>query len=199
MAELTFERVLELFAESDRRFEENLKKSKEAFTEELKESTEFWDKKMTQTNKEIAELGDTLGRFAEHQVKEDLVNKFNKYGLPVHSYTTNFVQRNEDGEFVYEVDILLYNTKYVVAIEVKNHLEKDDIDEHIQRMKKLQDYPLPDTKGKSLLAGVACMISAEGLDKYAAFKGLFFIKPSGENIKIINSKKSFKPRAWKVK
>ena len=188
MAELTFEKVLELFAESDRRFQENLKKS-----------SLQWDKKMAQTNKQIAELGDTLGRFAEHQVKEDLVNKFNKYGIPVHSYTTHFVQRNDVGEFAYEVDILLYNTEYVVAIEVKNQLKKDDIDEHIQRMKKLQEYPLPDTKGKSLLAGVACMIAAEGLDKYAESKGLFFIKPSGENIKIINSKKTFKPRAWKVK
>jgi hypothetical protein len=176
MADLTYERVLELFAETDKRIE----------------------KVNRDLSKKIGELGDTLGRFAEEQVKADLVSKFDQWGIPVKFYTTHAVKRDNDGQFAYEVDILIYNTEYVIAIEVKNQLRKDDIDDHIERMKKLQEFPLPDTKGKILLAGIASMIVGEGLDKYAESKGLFFIKPSGDTIKIANNKKTFKPREWKV-
>jgi hypothetical protein len=187
MADLTYERVLQLFAETDKRIEK---------------ANNDLDKRIEKVNKElskkIGELGDTLGRFAEEQVKADMVSKFDQWGIPVKFYTTHAVKRDNDGQFAYEVDILIYNTEYIIAIEVKNQLKKDDIDEHITRMKKLQEFPLPDTKGKTLLAGIASMIVGEGLDKYAESKGLFFIKPSGDTIKITNNKKTFKPREWKV-
>ncbi|TAF72606.1 MAG: DUF3782 domain-containing protein, partial [Bacteroidetes bacterium] len=105
----------------------------------------------------------------------------------------------KDNNFAYEIDILIYNSKYIVAIEVKNTLKKDDIDLHLERMKKIQEIPFPDSKGKILLAGVAGMIVGSGVDKYAESNGLFVIKPSGETIKIANNKKTFKPREWEVK
>ena len=43
------------------------------------------------------------------------------------------------------------------------------------------------------------MIVGEGIDKYAENKGLFVLKPSGDTIKIVNDKKTFKPKEWEVK
>ncbi len=184
MSELTYEHVLELFEETSKRFIETDKRI-EKISKDL--------------SKKIADLGDTLGRFAEEQVKTDLVDKFNKWGIPVHAMATHFVQRDSKNDFVYEVDILIYNTEFVVAIEVKNTLRKEHVDEHIERMKKLQEYPLPDTKGKKILAGVAGMIVGDGVDNYAENKGLFVIKPSGDTVKIVNNRKTFKPKEWEVK
>ena len=190
MSELTYERVLELFEQTSKQMAETDKR--------IDRLNKEFDKKSKELNKKIADLGDTLGRFAEEQVKSDLVNKFDQWGIPVHSFTTYFVQRDSNNDFVYEVDILLYNSDHVIVLEVKNQLKKDHIDEHLERMQKLQEYPLPATKGKTLLAGIASMIVGEGLDKYAESKGLFVIKPSGDTIKIANNRKTFKPREWKV-
>jgi len=37
------------------------------------------------------------------------------------------------------------------------------------------------------------------VDKYDEKKGLFVIKPSGDTVKIVNDKKTFKPKEWAVK
>ena len=63
----------------------------------------------------------------------------------------------------------------------------------------MQEFPLPDTRGRILLSAVAGMIVGEGVDKYAEIRGLFVLKPSGDTIKIVNDKKTFKPREWEVK
>lgn len=192
MENLTYEHVLELFAENSRQTNELISSNLAKVSKEL-------DKRFAQTNKQIADLGDTLGRFAEEQVRADLINKFDNWGIPVHSITNHFTQRYNNNEYAYEVDILIYNSKYVVAIEVKNTLKKDHVDEHIERMKKMQEFPLPDTRGKILLAGVAGMIVGDGVDKYAENKVLFVLKPSGDTVKIVNKKSTFKPREWEVK
>ena len=162
MAELTYERVLELFAETDRRFEQRIEsnaisREKERIERELASEKERvqrakeMDKMMKDLGKKISDLGDTLGRFAEEQVRADLLNKFEKWGIPVHAITNHFVQRDKNNEYAYEVDILIYNSKYVVAIGVKNTLKTDDIDDHLDRMKKMQELPLPATKGKNIV------------------------------------------------
>lgn len=184
MAELTYEGVLELFAETSRKMAESDKKI---------------DKINRELSKKLSEFGDTLGRFAEEQVRADILNRFDNWGIPVHSITNHFEQRDMQNNFAYEIDILIYNSKYVVAIEVKNTLKKDDVDLHLEKMKKIQAIPFPDSKGKILLAGVAGMIVGNGVDQYAESNGLFVLKPSGETIKIANNKKTFKPREWEVK
>jgi len=95
MAELTYEHILELFAATDKKFEETDKQFKESdrrnkerdkrieesekrFTERLLKSSKEFEKIFARTNKQIADLGDTLGRFAEEQVRADLINKFDK-------------------------------------------------------------------------------------------------------------------------
>lgn len=54
-------------------------------------------------------------------------------------------------------------------------------------------------QGKTLLAGIAGMIIANGADKYAESRGLFVLKPSGDTVKIVNNKNTFKPQEWEVK
>lgn len=191
MSALTYEGILELFAENSRQSKELIDYSLAQVSVELNRVTK-------ELGRKIGELGDTLGRFAEEQVKADVVSKFEKWGIPIHEYGTHFVKKDEKGNFIYEVDILIYNTEYVIALEVKSQLKRDHIDAHIERMQKLQEFPLLGTKGKILLAGMASMIVNDELSKYAESKGLFVIKPNGESVKIANNKKTFKPREWSV-
>jgi len=191
MSDLTYENVLELFAETNKQIGESNRKAEEI------------DKRIEKVNKElsrkIADLGNTLGRFAEEQVRADLIDKFDKWGIPVHAVTNHFVQKNDANDFLYEVDILVYNSQYVVALEVKNTLKKDHVDEHLERLEKIQSFPMVGLSGKKLLGGVAAMIIGEGVGKYAESKGLFVLKPSGDTVKIVNDRKTFKPKEWAVK
>ncbi|MDX2195542.1 MAG: hypothetical protein NW207_03905 [Cytophagales bacterium] len=198
MAELTYERVLELFAETDRRMAETDKQMAET-NRQMAERDKRMEKSQKELNKKLAEFGDMLGKYAEEQVREDLIRKFNDWNIPVHFIANHCVMKDDNLEFVYEIDILLYNKNYVVAIEVKNTLKKDDIDEHIERMAKILAHPMSFAEGKILLAAVAGMIVSDGVDKYAESKGLFVIKPSGDNVKIMNNQTTFRPREWKVK
>ena len=184
MAAITYESIMELIQKN---------------TQNIEQVSRNIDKSTREINKKLSEYGDTLGRLAEEQVKEDLVSKFEKWGIPIHTYTTHLVHMDKKGIFKYEIDILLYNTDYVVAIEVKNQLKKDHIDEHLARIKKIQEHPMSGIEGKIILGGVASMIIPEHLNEYAQSKGLFLIKPSGEMMKIANNKKTFKPKEWRVK
>lgn len=216
MEKLTYESVLALILETRKSIKESSELSIKEFETKIeieraerekeraeriassKELDARLEKGFKKVQKQLSEFSDTLGRLAEEQVKADLSRKFQNWGIPVHAMTTHFVQQNDNLDFIYEVDILIYNTDYVVAIEVKNNLKKDDIDEHLVRMTKLQEFPLPATKGKIVLGGVAGLIIGNGLEKYAESKGFFVIKTSGDSIKIANNKKTFKPREWAV-
>ena len=206
MAAITLESVMELISKTSLNIErvseslsQRISENNDNLNQSIEQVSRNIDRSQRELNKKLSEYGDTLGRLAEEQVKEDLVNKFEKWGIPIHTYTTHVVHMDNKGIFKYEIDILLYNTDYVVAIEVKNHLKKDHIDEHLARIKKIQEYPLPGLEGKILLAGIASMITPEHLGDYAQSKGLFLIKPSGEMMKISNNKKTFKPKEWRVK
>lgn len=208
MAELTYEHVLELFAETNRQISESNKKSGEIEKrmdqtfQRLSDEISKSNKEISRVNKElsqkIGELGEIWGRFAHEQVRADLIDKFGRWGIPVHAITNNYVQKNNNNEFVYEVDILIYNSQYAIALEVKNTLKKDHVDEHLERMRKIQKFPMVGLQGKTLLAGVAAMMVSEGVDKYAENKGLFVLKPSGDTVKIANNKKTFKPQEWEI-
>lgn len=145
MAELTYEHVLELFAETNKKFAETNKQiieSEKRYQEQRIESDKRIEKINKELSRKIADLGDTLGRFAEEQVRADLINKFNNWGIPVHAITNHYVQKDLKKEFIYEVDILIYNSKYAIALEVKNTLRAEHIDEHLERLKKIQEYPM---------------------------------------------------------
>ncbi|MDX2197038.1 MAG: hypothetical protein NW207_11520 [Cytophagales bacterium] len=82
-----------------------------------------------------------------------------------------------------------YNYEYLIAIEIK----KNDVDNHLELMQKIQQHPMPGLQGKILLAAVARMIIGEGVHKYAEKCGLFVLKPSSYTVKIMNDKKTFVP------
>lgn len=124
MSELRFESVLELISENSRQTRLLIAEGSAESRKLIDDLTKSMKAGIKEVNKKLAELGDTLGRFAEEQVKADIVSKFEKWGIPVHTYGTHFVQTNTKNNFVYEVDILIYNTDYIIVLEVKNQLKK---------------------------------------------------------------------------
>jgi hypothetical protein len=177
--------------EDARLFDEKLKKQRI-------ENDKYLKKMNKDLNKRMGGLSDIFGLYAQSQTKERIIKMFGKRGIELRTITTNYVEEDGKGGFLYEIDILLYNTLYAIVVEVKNQLKKDDIDEHIERLEKCVLYPPRGTEGKILLAASAAMIVSQEVENYATKKGFFIIKPSGKSVKLAN-KENFKPTEWVTK
>jgi hypothetical protein len=147
--------------------------------------------------RKLGEFSNVLGLYAEAQTKERIRKMFAKLGIELRSMTTHYVEEDGKGGFLYEIDILLYNTIYAIVVEVKNQLKKDDVDEHLARLDKCIMSPPRGTEGKILLGAVATMIVSQEVETYAKRKGFYVIKPSGKSVKIANDA-SFKPKEWQT-
>ena len=93
-----------------------------------------------------------------------------------------------------EIDVLVVNDEYAIAISVKSTLSVDDVDSHIECLANFREF-FPYLADKKLLGAVAGIVIDEGAGKYAYRKGLFVIAQSGETVNILNDEK-FKPKEW---
>ena len=93
-----------------------------------------------------------------------------------------------------EIDILGINGEYAVVIEAKSRLSVDDVNEHIERLKKFKLF-FPEYKDRKVIGAVAGIKIDKGADRHAYKKGLFVIAQSGETVKILNDEK-FTPEYW---
>jgi hypothetical protein len=215
--EVTLENIFQLFkesekqrAENERIFNVNLEKQRAESAQQRAESELLFNEKMDkqraendkylkemnrELNKRMGNISDVLGLYAQSQTKERIVEMFAERGIELRSLATNYREEDGKGGFIYEIDILLYNTIYAIVVEVKNHLKKDDIDEHLERMEKCVQFPPRGTEGKILLAAAAAMIVSQEVESYATKKGFFVIKPSGKSVKLANDT-NFKPFEW---
>lgn len=175
---ITYEQVLSLFAETSKRFAET-------------------DKQLKLLAKQVAEVTDTLGRFAEEQVRPRILALFREKGIELEE-THQRVRVEKEGKYLLEIDLLLVNTIYSVVVEVKNTLRQKDVDEHIERIEKLQETPSRSIKGTTLYGAVAGMIVAEEVEMYAIKKGLYVIKPKGDSVEISNGD-NFTPQTWEIR
>ncbi len=178
---MTYDQLLTLFKEAREYTSESNRKLQEA---------------IDKTNKQIAGISDTLGLYAEEQVAPKILEMFKERGIELEEMAQNVVIKRE-GKIFAEIDILLVNSVYSVIVEVKNKLQKDDVDYHIERLNKLQQYPSNHLKGTTMYGAIAGMIVKEQTENYAIKKGLYVLKTKGDNVEIRN-KPNFKPNVWKT-
>ncbi len=186
------EELAKELAESRRETEESRKKT----ADELRESRKAVDIDIRRVSKQIADLGDSLGKFAEEQVRPRLVEMFREKGVYMEEIHSNIVvERN--GQYLLEIDLLLVNTIYSVVVEVKHNLKQKDVDEHIERLEKLQLSPSRSIKGTKMYGAVAGMIVNKEVERYAIKKGFYLVKPKGDSVEISNAN-DFKAKTWDV-
>ncbi len=154
-----------------------------------------FDKQIKVINRKIADLGDTLGEFAEGQVKPRIISLFRKRGIELEDICEH-VKIEKEGKLYLEIDLMLVNTEYMIILEVKNTLREKHIDEHLRRFEKLKNYTPNFMKNYRLIGAVAGMVISESVEKYAFKRGFFVIKPRGNNV-IISNKKDFQFKEWK--
>ena len=198
----TYEDILALFQESDRKFQQLFQETDRKFQDtdrkfqdtdrKFQETERVLREKLDRVTNAIGRLGNRLGDFIEDAVRPAAVRLFRERGIEVHEVHQQ-VSAARGGEGI-EVDLLVVNDQDAIAIECKSLLSVDEVNEHRERLAKLKRL-LPAYASKRMLGAVAAMVIPDKVATYAMRQGFFVIGQSGEQL-VIRNDPSFQPKGW---
>jgi len=218
---LTYEGILEMFRQTDLKFQETALQMKETdrkFQEtdriiqetalQMKETDRKFQetdrkfqesaRQLKETQREIGKLGSSVGRIIEHMVKGKILKKFQALGYDVTLCCPNLEFEIEEQGIVGEIDLLLDDGPVSILIEVKTTLKTDDIRDHIERIGKYRRYV--EAKGfgdqRRFIGAVAGAVVSKETAQFAHDHGLYVIVQSGEAVEIIASPEGFRAKEW---
>jgi hypothetical protein len=184
-------------------YDEQQKKSKaeydqrqKEYDEQQKKSKAEYDERQKKLDARMDKLDDQLGGL--HRSVGDLIEtlmagrhweKFPKYNF------SRMFQRikilNDKKVVITEIDILLSDDEWAMAVEVKREPDKDDVKHHLKRMKLMRDYNLKEISGKKLLGAIAGGVVSPDVREYAQQSGFFVLELNGEQVSLLESPEGF--------
>jgi hypothetical protein len=186
----TDRRIKELAAETDQRMKETDQRMKE--TDRLMKET---SQQMKETDRKIGKLGSRLGEVIEHIMSPKLQEKFEEMGYRFSRTSRNHELEDDNKNRLTEVDVLLENGEYAMAVEVKTHLTTEDVRDHVRRMGILRRVADEHNDRRKYLGAVAGAVIDQEVSAYALKNGFYVITPSGDTVDI-EAPEGFKPRIW---
>jgi len=141
-------------------------------------------------------LSNKIGSIIESIVIPKIVDKFNEKGFHFDSVSTQteFLKEESAGNLT-EIDALLENGKFVIAIETKTDMKISDVNKHIKRIEELRSHPR--FKGKKIYGAFTTAISREKPVNYALDKGFYvLLQPDVLGVKILDFPKGRSAKAW---
>lgn len=168
-----FERVWQMFQDTDKKFKETAKQIKE-------------------TDRKVNKLTGKWGRFVEGLIAPAAEKLLKERGIEVDRVYQRVKAHKNGGGM--EIDILAVNGKYAVLIEAKSTLGVDDVKEHIESLCKFKSF-FPEYADRKVIGAVAGIVIDEGADRFAYKRGLFVIAQTGDTVRILNDK-GFLPKEW---
>ena len=212
--QLTYEGLLEVFRESDRRFNEKLEKQSAEFDRLMKnQAAEFakmrqeterqmqeTDLRIKRTNEEVGNITGSMGRVIEHMVAGDnIIGKFKNLGYNIVDYSRNKKFGRDLPEKLDakgEIDLFLENGDIAILIEVKTTLQIKDVHKLMRTLERFRRCA--DCKGdkRRFIGAIAGAVVEEGAMDLAHENGLYTIVQSGEAVEIVPVPQGFKAREW---
>jgi hypothetical protein len=154
------------------------------------------DRKMQETDKRVGEISNRFGDIVEHMVIPNLVAKFQDLGFTFTRSGNLKITDKEHGIFM-EIDALLENGDKAMVVEIKTKPKIDDINDHLERMKKMRVHADLRNDKRTYLGAVAGVVFEDGVKNYALKNGFYVLEPSGETFTITEPKsEGFTPREW---
>jgi len=162
---------------------------------ELRELMQKTDIRIDNLSKNVGGLSNSVGGLIETLFAAHLWEKFPEYDL------RRAYQRiklyDENIKAIAEVDILLVNTEWAMAVEVKRNADKEDVNDHIVRMQRLLKYPTPLVPPRAkLLGAIAAGVITPEAAAYAHQCGFFVLELAGDSIIRVPAPAEFKPKEW---
>jgi DNA repair exonuclease SbcCD ATPase subunit len=168
-------------------------------TADLKKNNARLDKnnaKLDKLDRDVGKLNNKLGGIIEHAVLPDIVDKFKEKGFKFKEVSVKVEILNEsETKHLTEVDALLENGKFVIAVEAKTDMRIKDVDAHIKRLEILRK--LSRFNGKKIYGALATAVARKGPVNYALKHGFYVLqRPDILGVKILDFPKGRSAKAW---
>jgi hypothetical protein len=194
---LTFEKVWAALMELREESKETDQRLKETdrLIRELREESKETGRLVRETSKSVGGLNNSFGELAEHLVAPNIKEKFNALGYHFKGLAENQRIENEQGQIIAEIDILLENSGYIVAVEVKSKPKNADIDNFAKRLEVLRKYKDENNDKRRIRGAIAGAVFHDPVKNAALKAGFYVIEQTGDTVKI-NVPEEFNPKEW---
>jgi flagellar biosynthesis GTPase FlhF len=183
-------------AETERVLKETAEQMKEN-ERKMAESSARTDRKLDRLSENVGGLNNSLGSIIETLVAARLWEKFEIYRLTRGFQRVPIYDENKRG--LTDIDILLSNTKYAIAVEVKTSLNrKEYVDRHLERMELIRRYPPAEVaiNNKRVMGAMAGGIVILAVMEYAHQCGFYVLELSGETVRLADTPAGFEAKVW---
>jgi hypothetical protein len=141
-------------------------------------------------------LHNSFGELAEHLVAPGIAEKFNALEYHFDSIAPGGKKiLDEHGQALAQIDLLLENGEYSVAVEVKSKPNEDDVAEHVERLEILRLHMDKHHDTRIIRGAMAGAIFADSVKRASIKAGLYVIVQSGDTMNI-ETPAGFNPREW---
>ncbi|MDR0457082.1 MAG: hypothetical protein LBH20_10420 [Treponema sp.] len=191
---LTFEKVWAMWQETDRKWQETdqrFQKSREEADQRFKEM----ERVVKKVSRQMGGLHNRFGELAEHLVAPGIVTRFNELGFHFDSIAGGLKILDEQGKIRAEIDLLLENGEYLVAVEIKSRPKESDIEHHIRRLEIVREYREKKHDVRKILGAIAGAVFGSVEKKAAIEAGFYVLEQSGDTMKM-DIPAGFVPRKW---
>ncbi|MDR2632523.1 MAG: hypothetical protein LBC51_02740 [Treponema sp.] len=208
-----FQEIAEQQKETDRRFQETDQiikklsketaqrhKETERIIQELSKETAEQHKEteriIQNISKELGGVSNRLGEVAQCFFGSELWKHFEGFEYEFQQLYPYLPLFDEHNKPLGDIDITLLNGEYAMAIEVKTHLKKKNVEYHAKRMEQIQQYPPAQYQGRKALAGLAALMVDRDAKDLADELGMYVIEQSGEAVRLAPRPGWFKACEW---
>jgi hypothetical protein len=178
----------------DKKFAEAAEHIK-AMRAEAAERSKKTDRQIKELSKNIGGVNRSLGKSTEYMFNAKMWVKFNelKYEFTKGAPNVKFLEGNR---VIAEADMFMENGEYVMPAEIKTDLTTEDVDEHLERIKKIRLYMDRHSDERTIVGAVAGAIVPDNVRVYAQKKGLYVMVPSGKAVAVADMPPGFTPAKW---
>jgi ATP-dependent 26S proteasome regulatory subunit len=182
-------------AEQRQKEAEQRQREEEQWQKEAKQRQTEIDIKFAKLQENVGGRNRSLGELIEILIAAHLWEKFPEYDLQ-RAYRRLPIY-DEKNQAKTDIDILLVNSEWAMAVEVKHEVDVKDIDRHVVRMARILQYPPAQlTPGVKLLGAMAGGAVEPEAAAYAHQCGFFVLELAGESVIRVPAPPEFKPKEW---
>ena len=164
--------------------------------QELRESQRETDRSIKALTKQMGGLHNSFGEMAEHLVAPGIVERFNNLGYHFDGIADRgFKILDEKGNLKIEIDILLENGDYILVVEVKADVRKNDIEHHIKRLEIFREYRNKHNDIRKIRGAIAGAVFYPNIKEMVLENGLYVLEQAGDTMKM-DIPQGFKPKEW---
>jgi hypothetical protein len=172
-------------------------KERERSMAELHAAHRETERAIRRVSRQMGDLHNRFGELAEHLVAPGIIRRFNELGYHFDDTIAERVRLLDSSgqKILTEIDLLLENGEYSIAVEVKSRPTEKDVTHQENRLAILREHKNRRNDTRKIRGAIAGAVFPEDVKAAAVEAGLYVIEQSGDTMKI-TVPEGFIPRDW---